>query len=812
MPDLEISSLPQLAGSDLQGTDPVALADISASETKKITVSDLLAKSVDFIADDSIEGDQIISLDGSKLLANSVTASQIAANAVGSSELADLAVDTAALQAGAVTDVKLASGIDGSKLSSGTVSDGAIVSLSGSKIIDGTVGAAELAANAVGSSELADDAVDTASVQNSAITDAKLASGISGSKLVTGSVTSAQLATNSVGSSELADDSVDTAAIQDAAVTDAKIASGISGNKLTDATVSTAKIQNSAITDVKLATGIDGAKIVSGSVSNTQLSANSVSSTELQSNSVDTAAIQNLAVTDAKLASGISGSKLTDASVSTAKIQALAITDAEISGVDGSKISAASIDDSKLASDCVTTSKIIDSAVTDAKLASGLDGSKLTSGSVGSAQLSTNSVTNTAILNGSVTDSKIAGPIDGSKLNGGTVASSALGAVTDRGLDQSTGSVGITNVIAAGTQGGISFNDQGLITAVSGSVPATDLPLATDVDLGVISAPTSGGLAVNATGQLSISNSVTAATVRGIQYDAHGSIVSVDPAIPASAVPIATSSAVGGVQVPGSDLSVATDGSLSIALSGVVAGTYAKTTVNNQGIVTAGSTLLVSDVPALDASKITSGQFASSYLATDSVTATKIADYAISFIQEAAPAINSDLHIGMLWLQESTAGLWMWNGNAWTAISLGRLSQENLRYCGTVNASTGLVDGITVFGTSAGYSIGDSLGNATNDRTGVYFVISTTGNNIPEASVTNVSFDAGDWVLCNGLIAGWIRIDTLSSGPGGGGVQNLDDLLDVQITSVADGEPLVYDSSVNQWVNADEIDGGVYFS
>ncbi len=134
-----------------------------------------------------------------------------------------------------------------------------------------------------------------------------------------------------------------------------------------------------------------------------------------------------------------------------------------------------------------------------------------------------------------------------------------------------------------------------------------------------------------------------------------------------------------------------------------------------------------------------------------------------------------------------------------------------MRYCGTVDAGTGLVDGITTFGTSAGYTIGDSLGNATNDRTGVYFVISTSGNNIPEANVTNVSFDAGDWVLCNGTVAGWVRIDTLSSAAGSG-VQNLDDLLDVTITSVANGEPLVYDSSVNQWVNADEIDGGVYFS
>ena len=72
MPDLEISRLPQIAGTDLQGTDPLALADLSASETKKVTVADLLTKGIDFISNDSISGDQIISLDGGKLLPDSV--------------------------------------------------------------------------------------------------------------------------------------------------------------------------------------------------------------------------------------------------------------------------------------------------------------------------------------------------------------------------------------------------------------------------------------------------------------------------------------------------------------------------------------------------------------------------------------------------------------------------------------------------------------------------------------------------------------------------------------------------------------------
>ena len=51
-------------------------------------------------------------------------------------------------------------------------------------------------------------------------------------------------------------------------------------------------------------------------------------------------------------------------------------------------------------------------------------------------------------------------------------------------------------------------------------------------------------------------------------------------------------------------------GSVPIApASGVIAGTYTKVTVNDKGVVTAGSLLLAADIPVLDASKITTGTF-----------------------------------------------------------------------------------------------------------------------------------------------------------------------------------------------------------
>ena len=47
---------------------------------------------------------------------------------------------------------------------------------------------------------------------------------------------------------------------------------------------------------------------------------------------------------------------------------------------------------------------------------------------------------------------------------------------------------------------------------------------------------------------------------------------------------------------------------LTLANTGVVAGTYPKVTVDSKGRVTAGSTLSASDIPSLDWSKITSGK------------------------------------------------------------------------------------------------------------------------------------------------------------------------------------------------------------
>jgi len=231
-----------------------------------------------------------------------------------------------------------------------------------------------------------------------------------------------------------------------------------------------------------------------------------------------------------------------------------------------------------------------------------------------------------------------------------------------------------------------------------------------------------------------------------------------------------------------------------------------KVTTDARGNITAGALLAAADVPNLDASKITTGSFPEALIGDGTITREKLKDYSISYIQEATPPVTG-VPVGVMWFQESTAGLHMWNGNSWMPISIGRLSQENLRYCGTIDATNGLITGITPFGTSAGYKIGDPLKGATDQATGVYFVVSVPGSGIPETPA--ITYDNGDWVLCNGAAAGWIRIDTLSGGGGGGGASHLNDLLDVTLTTPSQDQILQY-SAGGQWVNVTGLDEGTY--
>jgi hypothetical protein len=93
MADLRISELQTLAGANLAAGDYMPLADVSASESRKITVTDFLGNAVTLLADDTIPSGKILfgnnTIPGASLENASVTATQLAAGAVTAAKLAD---------------------------------------------------------------------------------------------------------------------------------------------------------------------------------------------------------------------------------------------------------------------------------------------------------------------------------------------------------------------------------------------------------------------------------------------------------------------------------------------------------------------------------------------------------------------------------------------------------------------------------------------------------------------------------------------------------------------------------------------------
>ena len=702
MADLQITQLPELGSAQLQAADPIAVADVSATETKKITAKNFVQGAFGLVdaasipatalsypltagqivtatlADNAVTNVKITdaTITGAKLANDTITATQIAADAIGSSELADNAVDTAAITNLNVTTDKLAA----TSVTTAKIADSAVTfaktnfsdgDIPGAKITSASITSTQIANNAVTANELADDAVDTAAIANTAVTGAKIASD---------TITAGNIAANAIGASELADNAVDSAAISANAVTTAKV---------TDLNITTDKLAANAVT---------AAKIANDTITATQIAANAVGSSELADNAVDTAAIANSAVTDGKI-SGVSGTKVTDGTITAAKL-------------------------------------------------------------------------NTSNL--------------------------------DRSLNVASGNLGINNAVTGGAsaRNGITYNNEGLITSTAALV-ASDIPEATASAVGGVSVPAAGGLAVTAAGALSINNTVTGATRSGITFNDQGLITST-AALAAGDLPLATASAVGAVSIPvaSAPLAISGTGVLSIANSGVTAGTYPKVTVSAQGFVTSGTTLGAGDIPDLATTKITTGQFGTNFLANDSITMDKLANLSTGFIQEASPDI-SDLPTGVFWLQESTGQLRIFNGNSFFSVGFGRLSEENLRFCGTFNATNGLIVTLTTFGVSAGFSVGNAIPAGTAALTGAYFVCITPGNGT--AVVPSTSFDAGDWCLCMGL-NDWDRIDTLS---GPGSVSSLNDLSDVTISSPQTGQILVMQAG-GSFQNVSALSGGTY--
>ena len=111
MADLRITELQKLLPADVVAQDQLAIADVSASETKKIGAKDLGSAIVRLLDSGEIPVDKIdlgtITIDGSQIIDGSVPGTALEENSITNRELAPNAVDTENILNGSVTAAKL---------------------------------------------------------------------------------------------------------------------------------------------------------------------------------------------------------------------------------------------------------------------------------------------------------------------------------------------------------------------------------------------------------------------------------------------------------------------------------------------------------------------------------------------------------------------------------------------------------------------------------------------------------------------------------------------------------------------------------
>jgi hypothetical protein len=463
MADQRITELVALAQQNIATNDVLPIADVSASQTKKVEAKALVQAGLAF-ADPS-------SIDLSKL-------NQLSSTKLGTNALANDAVTLGKLQ-NISTDRLLG------RISTGTGDVEQIVFTDFAQtLLDDT--SASAARTTLGLGVVATgDTINTALLENVSVTSAKIASGaVDSFQLADGSITSIKIATGAVGSGALAsgsviagiiaNDAVVTANIAASGVTFAKMASGSVGTiQLIDGSVTTAKIADSGITAIKLnlaAGDLSGSLIASGTIASGLYASGSIATEDIADQAITFTKINNIA-TDTLVGRSTAGSGIlelitltaagrdliddadTAAQRTTLGLGSLAVqntvgsgdydagsiasTDIADNAIVTAKIIDSGVTQSKLAADAVATINVVDSGITQSKLAtnavatvniidSGITQGKLASGAVDTVNIVDSSITTAKIASGAITLDKLtlaSGSFNGSLITASSIAS-----------------------------------------------------------------------------------------------------------------------------------------------------------------------------------------------------------------------------------------------------------------------------------------------------------------------------------------------------------------------------------------------------
>jgi hypothetical protein len=237
-------------------------------------------------------------------------------------------------------------------------------------------------------------------------------------------------------------------------------------------------------------------------------------------------------------------------------------------------------------------------------------------------------------------------------------------------------------------------------------------------------------------------------------------------ALASSDLPLAAAGTVGAVQ-PGAGLAVDGDGAINHA-NAAIAGTYAgAVTIDSEGhVVTAEAALAAEDIPSLDASKIDSGTFGQERLSENSVGAEQLRDNGIAQVSESAPEAQ---FAGQWWINPNDRSAYIWvgtvspggNNGYWLNLGYGSPTQINLRFGGTYNASGNTVASINNYGIEAGLTIGQGLSSPNTSNNGVYLIVTASGTGTAPAPTEPLSI--GNWVLSEGVGTSWTKVSLSSA-------------------------------------------------
>jgi hypothetical protein len=472
-----------------------------------------------------------------------------------------------------------------------------------------------------------------------------------------------------------------TAGIGDAQVTTAKLADGaVTTAKVTalgtaayaDASVTTAKLADAAATTGKLAdSAVTADKLSAGSVINAKLGTAAVTYDKIQNTASGDVVLGRISGAGSveEIPLTAAGRALLDDADATAQRETLGLGDLAVATgawVDGSSFSGTSSGTNTGDQTITLTGDVTGSGT-------GSFATLISTGAVDTGKLADAAVTAGKIGSGAVTAAKL-----------GDQSTSIVAA------DAPSGSGAFVGQQWLNTNTGIEYTWTGAAWQRQAAIGALNITESTPLAFAV-SYPDAFTADVAVTLDTQQAATVFAGPLDG--DDAAPTFRALEP----GDLPDATATTKGIIE-PGTGLAVA-DGTLNHSNS-VTGATVSGITFDNQGHITGAVSLVAGDIPELDASKVTSGTFATALIADQAVTAGKLADYAIAQIGEALPTAE---HIGQIFFNPLDKAFFLWDGNVWQPIGI---SAGAIVFAGTYDASANQVASLTTEGAAIGLSCG----------------------------------------------------------------------------------------------------------